>query len=175
MISCCKTNETFLWLMYLNFTIALNGRRLPSFKYKKEWTFLDIVTEISTTVLCSLFWSAWGLSWMDWNKENKRFPQKTILSATLNTRRNASYSEQTLVLRENGITGLYRLSIRLNMTYLCAKPLDFSVLEHQCNKIAQHLKHVWLLQVLNYPSMWQFLCLEMFFLIWPETFNGFWK
>ena len=46
---------------------------------------------------------------MDWNKESKRFPPKTILSATLNTQRNASYSEQTLLLRENGITGLHRL------------------------------------------------------------------
>ena len=43
---------------------------------------------------------------MDCNKESKRFPPKTILSATLNTQRNASasYSEQTLLLRENGIT-----------------------------------------------------------------------
>lgn len=64
---------------------------------------------------------------MDWNKESKVFPRKTILSATLNTQRNSSYSEQTLLLKENGTTGLYRLSIYLN-TYLCAKLLHFSVL-----------------------------------------------
>lgn len=94
-------------------TNDLKERRFSDLKYKKErkTSLLDIVTEFRTFVLCSPFWSAPGLLWMVWNKESKRFLPKTILSATLNTLHNARYSEQTLLLREDGTTGLHRLSI----------------------------------------------------------------